>query len=188
MTQEKIVYQSPGNWLQVIETPRKFYYARRKNKNSVAVFLIRHNVKTGWEVLVRFQPLPIHNADLDNNQQLFACPVTGSLDNPGEPPDDCAKREVLEETGYEVTSTLLGSYYVGTQTDETVYMYWANVSGLRPNIPQNNGTYFEAISKNEWKPLHYLNECSYSACQIGYLKLCQLLGVSIHSISINQDK
>ncbi|UBF29946.1 NUDIX domain-containing protein (plasmid) [Kovacikia minuta CCNUW1] len=171
---EQVIFETPGQWLQVVKTPRGFYYARRKNKDSVAIFLVRKG-RNGWEVLVRFQPLPLHNADLDSVQTLYPCPITGGLDSPTETPIQCAVREVYEETGYSVEVDYLGLYVVGTQTDELVYLFWQDVTGLEPDVPQQDGTYFESISRNEWKPLVDLEGFPYSACQIGYYKLLEIL-------------
>ncbi|MCU0566232.1 MAG: NUDIX domain-containing protein [Oculatellaceae cyanobacterium Prado106] len=171
---EKIVFESPKSWLQVIETPRKYYYARRKNKDSIAVFLVRR-AESGWEVLVRMQPLPIHNADLDEQFELFPCPFTGGMDG-GESPLDCAARETFEESGYAGDDLqALGHYFVGTQTDETVYLFWKDVTDLPQQAAPQDGSYFESISRNEWRSLSFLKDCSYSACQIGYYKLTELL-------------
>jgi len=171
----KVIFESPKGWIQVIETPRKYYYARRKNKDSVAVFLVRQT-SGSWEVLVRMQPLPIHNADLDDDHPLFPCPITGGLDI-NEPPQECASREVYEESGYSGSDLKdLGMYYAGTQTDETVYMYWKDVTDLYQEEPTQDGSFFESISRNEWRSLIFLRECAYSGCVIGYYKLREVLG------------
>ena len=70
---EQTIFTTPGEWLEVIETPNKFYYARRKGRDSVAVFLVDNKEQ---KVLIRFQPLPRHNADIDDKQVLFPCPIT----------------------------------------------------------------------------------------------------------------
>lgn len=171
---EKVLFTSPGNWVQVIETPRGFYYIRRKNKNSVAVFLLR-KVEDEWEVLVRYQPLPVHNADLDSKQLLYPCPVTGGLDSLDERPYNCAVREAEEETGYATHLNYLGDYIAGTQTDETVYMYWADVTDVEPSEALQDGTYFESISKNKWKHISCLQTYDYVACQLGYYLLKEVL-------------
>jgi 8-oxo-dGTP diphosphatase len=173
---EKVVFESPKAWVQVIETPRKFYYLRRKHKDSVGVFLVRR-VAEHWEVLIRMQPLPVHNADLDDEFRLYPCPITGGLDRPDELPDECAIREVLEEAGYALAELQdLSKYIVGTQTDETVYLFWQDVTGVEPQAAMQDGSFFESISKNEWQPLDFLRDCEYSGCQIGYYKLREILG------------
>lgn len=171
---EKIVFESPKGWIQVVETPRKYYYSRRRNRDSIAAFLVQQTLGE-WEVLVRMQPLPIHNADLDDEFRLYPCPITGGMDQ-GESPKDCAAREVYEESGYSGADLKeLGRYFVGTQTDETVYMYWKDVTGVSPEVPPQDGSFFESISKNEWQPLSFLRGCDYAACQLGYFKLWEVL-------------
>jgi hypothetical protein len=54
-------------------------------------------------------------------------------------------------------------------------MYYADVTDMEPEIAQQDGSYFESISKNEWHPLDYLNECNYAACLIGYLRLLNII-------------
>ncbi|MEQ9548226.1 MAG: hypothetical protein RIM23_01210 [Coleofasciculus sp. G3-WIS-01] len=55
------------------------------------------------------------------------------------------------------------------------YMYYADVTDIEPEIARQDGSYFESISHNEWHPLDYLNQCDYSACQIGYFRLKSIL-------------
>jgi 8-oxo-dGTP diphosphatase len=176
---EKVVYESPKGWIQVIETPLKYYYARRKNKDSIAVFLVRQTglveqAGANWQVLVRMQPLTIYEPDIDDEYdecRLFPCPITGGMDS-DESPQACAAREVYEESGYAGTDLQdLGRYFVGTQTDEIVYMYWKDVTALAPESAPQDGSFFESISKNEWQPLDFLKDCAYAGCQIGYYKL-----------------
>jgi 8-oxo-dGTP diphosphatase len=173
---ETVVFESPKAWVQVIETPRKFYYLRRKHKDSVGVFLVRKTPEQTWEVLVRMQPLPVHNADLDDQMMLFPCPITGGFETRDEDPHECAVREVMEEAGYDLSELQgLGKYIVGTQTDETVYLFWQDVTGIEPQAATQDGSYFESISKNEWEPLDFLKFYDYSGCQIGYYRLRDIL-------------
>ena len=176
---EEVVYSSPGNWVQVFETPNRFYYLRRKNRDSIALFLIRKNDSNKWEVLIRWQPLPLHNSEAREPASLFACPITGGFESMGEQPSVCARREALEEAGYRLDNQIrhLGKYIVGTQTDESVYMMFADVTGIEPEEATQDGSYLESISRNQWMPIQYLNqEGGYSANQIGYLRLSQIFG------------
>jgi 8-oxo-dGTP diphosphatase len=160
---EKTIFTTPGGWLEVIETPNKFYYARRKGRDSVAVFLVDNKEQ---KVLIRFQPLPRHNADLGKQQTLFPCPITGSIDV-NETPLQAAIREVKEESGYEnVKLKLLVNYLVGTQTDEMVYLYYGYGDSTLNIVGEQDGTYFESISKNQWLPFSVLYESDYVACVI----------------------
>lgn len=165
---EQVIFETP--WIKVKRTPRGFDYLERKGVNSVAIFLVRRRNDT-YEVLIRWQPLPVHNADVNDSQLLFACPVTGGLE-PAEHPFYCALREVEEETGYNLEPSdlcYLTNYIVGTQTNECVDMYWADVTAfLEPAKATQDGSYFESISHNEWRSLDYLRNVSYVACQLGY--------------------
>lgn len=162
---EQVVYTTPGNWLEVIQTPNKFYYSRRKGRDSVAVFLVDLAKQL---VLVRWQPLPRHNADLDSEQKLFPCPITGSMDT-GETPLQAATREVIEESGYNVTLTYIFDYLVGTQSDELVHMFYAFVDSSLNVQGKQDGSFFESISKNQWLPIKDLKDFNYVACRLFYL-------------------
>lgn len=170
---DKIIFKT--NWVQVNETEKGFQFLERKGKDSVAVFLVRHSIlgSIKFETLVRYQPLPISN----NDDSLFPCPITGGIEV-GESPYRCALREVEEEAGY-VLSELreLGSYIVGTQTNETVWMYWLNIDDITPEKIRGDGTFHESISINKWESIFNLKNYPYSACQIGYYKLRQKLGL-----------
>lgn len=149
------------------------------SKDSIAVFLLRKSGKNldQYEVLIRHQHLCIDNREVDGKFKLFPCPITGALEE-GESPGTAAQREVYEETGYRVQVSPMGKYIVGTQMNEVCYMYYADVTNIKPDVPQQDGTYMESIAKNEWHPFQYLESCEYSACQIGYLKLQKILSKS----------
>ncbi|MGQ4645972.1 NUDIX domain-containing protein [Lyngbya aestuarii] len=173
MNKEQIIFST--NWITVKATARGFHYLERKGKDSVAIFLVRKSeAQQEYEVLIRQQPLCIDIPDINEEHRLYSCPITGAIDQ-GESPEEAAVREVYEEAGFSVEVLPLGKYIVGTQTNEICYMYYADVTGIEPEVPQQDGSYFESISKNEWYPLDYLNECDYSACQIGYLRLRNIL-------------
>jgi 8-oxo-dGTP diphosphatase len=127
--------------------PVPFYFARRKGKDSIGVLLF--NSLTG-EVLIRYQPL-VHLEDGDG-KGTFPCPLTGSMEL-DESPETCALREVYEESGYTIYKEeliSLGAYIVGTQTDEIVYLYAADVLNLEAEEPEGDGTFHEGISTNVW--------------------------------------
>jgi hypothetical protein len=166
---EQVIFETP--WIKVKRTPRGFDYLERKGVDSVGVFLIRLNSVGNYDVLIRWQPLCVDNADIDDKQLLFACPVTGGLEE-GEPKFRCALREVEEETGYHLNPDdlqYLTTYIVGTQTNERVWLYMADVTGY-PEPPEatNDGSYFESISHNKWGSLECLAGYDYVACQLGY--------------------
>jgi hypothetical protein len=170
MNQEKVLFSTAN--IAVKETARGFHYLERLGKDSVAIFLVRKNELTAckYEVLIRMQPLCQNNSEIDGKQRLYPCPFTGRIE-PGESPEQAAVRETLEESGYSTQVTSLGRYFVGTQTNETCYLYYADVTNIEPETPLQDGTYHESVSKNEWHPLDYLVACDYVACQLGYFKL-----------------
>jgi 8-oxo-dGTP diphosphatase len=174
MDTDKVIFSTP--WIVVKQAPRGFQYLERKGKDSVAVFLLRRSDKNSApdQVLIRQQHLCIDNREVDGKFKLFPCPVTGAL-NEGESPEAAAQREVYEETGYRVQVSPCGQYIVGTQVNEICYLYYADVTGMKPDVAQQDGTYMESIGENEWHPFEYLQTCDYSACQIGYLKLQKIL-------------
>ena len=174
MNVDRVIFNT--QWIVVKESSRGFQYLERKGKDSVAVFLLRRNgdKPEQCEVLIRRQHLCIDNREVDGKFRLFPCPVTGALEE-GEAPEAAAQREVYEETGYRVQVSPMGQYIVGTQVNEICYLYYADVTNMEPAVAQQDGTYMESIGKNEWHPFQYLESCEYSACQIGYLKLCKIL-------------
>jgi 8-oxo-dGTP diphosphatase len=158
----KSVFQSNPPFLEVrCSEPVPFYFARRRGKDSIAVFLYRYNrfeVNEGEyeaqaEILLRHQPL-VHLEDGDS-KEVFPCPVTGSLEL-GEDPELCTLREIEEETGYIVLANelqKLGSYIVGTKTDEVVHFYTAEISEdceRQKLTATGDGGFPGAISHNEW--------------------------------------
>jgi ADP-ribose pyrophosphatase YjhB (NUDIX family) len=176
MDSEKVIFSTEH--IAIKETARGFHYLERLGKDSVAIFLVRKtevNVDN-YEVLTRMQPLPQNNSEVDGKQQLYACPFTGRIE-PGELPEQAAVRETIEESGYKTQVISLGRYFVGTQTNETCYLYYADVTNIEPKTALQDGTYFESVSKNEWHPLDFLRKCDYVACQLGYFKLKQALNI-----------
>lgn len=170
MDVDRTIFQT--DWIAVKESPRGFQYLERKGKDSIAVFLLR-KLRTNplqYEVLIRQQHLCIDNREVDGKFTLFPCPITGALEE-GELPEAAAQRETYEEAGYRVQLIPFGKYIVGTQVNEICYLYYADVTGIEPDVAQQDGTYMESIGQNEWHPFEYLKKCEYSACQIGYMKL-----------------
>lgn len=161
----KKVFQSKPDFIEIrCSEPNPFYFARRKGKNSIGVLIYDRNTK---HFLIRFQPL-VHTEDGDS-KELFPCPITGSLEYQ-ENPYEAAIREVEEETGYELDGLIsLGSYIVGTQTDEIVYLYFADVTGLTPNPALQDGTFHEEISENRWISIENLNKIILGECYSGLL-------------------
>lgn len=174
METDRTIFQT--DWIAVKKSPQGFQYLERKGKDSVAVFLLRRTSgdPQKYEILIRQQHLCIDNQEVDGSLTLFPCPITGALEE-GEPPESAAIRETYEETGYRAQVFPFGQYIVGTQVNEICYLYYADVTEIEPDLAQQDGTYLESIAQNEWHPLEYLKSCDYSACQIGYLRLQEIL-------------
>ncbi|GAH42794.1 unnamed protein product, partial [marine sediment metagenome] len=69
---DETLYTSPNDWLKIKKSKHHFYYVERKGKDSIAVFLVRLDAGGAWEVLIRYQPLPVWG-----NLDLYPCPITG---------------------------------------------------------------------------------------------------------------
>ena len=172
--QDTILFKT--QWVSIKATDREYHYLERKGRDSVAVLLVRLSKPSlqEYEVLIRQQPLCVDMSEEDGALKLFPCPITGCIE-PGESPAVAAVREVKEEAGYVVQVQSLGRYIVGSQTNEICHLFYADVTGQEPGIAEQDGSYFEAVSRNEWHPLGYLDSCEYAASQIGYHRLQKLL-------------
>jgi hypothetical protein len=163
-TNESVLIETPH--VKLKRTPRGFDYLERRGKDSVAVFLARFAENGEEEVLIRYQPLCVDNTEVDGQQTLFPCPITGGMEA-DETPLECALREVEEEAGYKLDNLIsLTSYIVGTQTNEVCHLFWGDVTDIEPIEAAQDGSYFESVSRNEWKPFEFLLECEYVACKL----------------------
>jgi 8-oxo-dGTP pyrophosphatase MutT (NUDIX family) len=172
----KTIFTSPGGWIEIREaTDGRFFFSRRRNKDSVAVILYRYSPDEEIEVLIRQQPL-VHRNDGDS-LELFSCPITGGFEE-GLDHYELALKEIEEEAGYSLSVdqiTYLGSYVATTQSDEEVFMFCANVTGL-PNVsPLGDGSFHESISRNVWRPFESMLHSEYAGTLILYLKMRPLL-------------
>lgn len=160
--QRSTVYETPYLSLKVSKGKRRsVYYTERKGVNSVAIVITRNNCS---EVYLRKQPL------IAARGKWVPCPITGSMDHPKENPEECAIREVLEETGYKVPSLeFLTCYIVGTTTNERCYLYHVDVTGLEQGKDKNKE--MRERGENVWYPFEKMKSQSYSALQIAYWML-----------------
>lgn len=167
--------------LDMYKTQKGFYYCQRKSINSIAVLCFKKS-KDGFLFLIRLQPMP-QVEEKQNWDQLYPCPITGSIEN-NESPITSAKREIFEEGGIIVNENdliAINPSVASTQMNEKVFYYLANVTNKKNETPQNDGSIFEAVSKNIWvneKELEsILNSKLYLSslliCYFYFLKLCK---------------
>lgn len=172
---EEIVFDS--KWIKVKQTPRGHFFSERRGTNSIALLLYRKIKENGFEwleVLVRLQALPIDNAQSNDDKEipkLFRCPITGRLDDSVGERINQVRAEAREEGGYDIPEAgfqYIGEYYVGTQTNEKVFMYVADttIEGTEIIEAKGDGSYFEEISKNEWVSVQQLLDTEYSGLNI----------------------
>lgn len=178
-------------WLRVKKTPRGYQYSERKGRDSVAVLLYRWvptpGINSVVEVLIRMQPLPVRDNQVNDDIEdigLFACPITGSIEE-GEDVKLCAVREVEEEAGFVVSPNNMYhviNYFVGTQTNEEVYCFISDVTGLATSRPLLPDGYFESKSHNVWRNLPGLTDrtsVNYAGLHILVTELRKILEASI---------
>ena len=143
-----------------IKKKNGFVYAERKGRDSVAIVLTRNN---GTEVMMRYQPL------IADGGKWYGCPITGSMDHEDEIPEECAVREIAEESGFivDIDELLcLTSYIVCTQTNEICHLFTIDVTGLEQGKDRN--TEMGESGTNKWGPLSSLLTSPYSASLIAY--------------------
>ena len=147
----KCVWESPAKnrkdepFLSVMDRDG-YYYVQRAGVDSVAFILYN----AGAVGLCRCA----HGATREVSNRSF----TGSIDLEGNWKESISRVvqiEVREEAGYDVTPdqiVLIGWYEVGTQTNEKVYLYIVDVTGLTPGLTQLDSREQEDILGVVWNP------------------------------------
>lgn len=140
-------------YLSLYKTKEGFIYAQRRNFNSTASLCFKKENKKLY-FLIRFQPLPVVNTIKKFKwNDLFACPITGSMEK-NQTPLQNAIKEIYEEGNIKVTKNNLvdfSSNVATTQMNEVVFNFLFNVTGLKQsNKKQGDGSIFENISCSKW--------------------------------------
>lgn len=122
---------------------QRYYYSRRAGKDSVAFVLYDATQVKPYQLLAQWHG-PLKKINLGA--------FTGSIDKPGLSPLEHLLEEIKEEAGYTVSAaraTQVGYEPVSSQTDECVYLYVVNITGLTPHrkTPEN---LFEANTQRYW--------------------------------------
>ena len=145
-------------WVTLKQTDRGFVYAQRRNINSTACLLFK-KTNSGYQFLLRYQPLPELTINNINWKKLYPCCVTGSLEE-NETPLQNVIKEILEETNYVVNSKNIiasGQNVSSTQMNELVYTFVVDITKCKSvNKKLGDGSIFENISKNRWVSLKTL--------------------------------
>lgn len=122
----------------------RYYFSRRAGKDSVA-FVLYDSSRTERP----YQLLSQWHGPL---KRFILGAFTGSLDKPDLSPLDHLVEEVLEEAGYVVTPDrvqLLGYEPVSSQTDESVYLYVVDITGITPQRKEPENL-FEKNTQRYW--------------------------------------
>ena len=147
----KLLYKTP--FLSIYESEKKFWYAERKNIDSVASLCFRKNkISSKTEFLILYQPLP-ETKYKKSWTDPYPCPITGSTEE-NEEYLTTAIRETYEEGGIKVSESDLKGYtrcIATTQMNETVHCYLFDVTNKKQEIPKGDGSIFEEVSFFEWK-------------------------------------
>ncbi|WP_155524044.1 hypothetical protein [Nodosilinea nodulosa] len=146
----KILFSTPRISIINADEVHPYHFAQRLGRDSIAVLPYRYNRSRGGavEVLVRKQAMPQFPGS-----PLQLSPITGSLDNPDLNKQDIAIVELWEEAGYKAdrsTMISIGSYIVGTQTDEVCYCFAVNLTNSEQYTAPGDGTHYESLASNEW--------------------------------------
>ncbi len=104
------------------------------------------------KILGRYEICPSHSLEFE----LYS--ITGGMDKEGESPAFTAKRELLEETGYDVPVeklVYLGEVKPSKSSDKTMHLFAVNVEGyqqgeiLGDNTKGEEGAYVEFITTEQ---------------------------------------
>lgn len=165
-------------WVKLMESSSGFHYLERKGKDSIAVLLLKIE-NDELKCLIRKQPLcALRTSDNQHLDEILgSCPITGSMEL-NEDPIECTVREIEEESGFTIKPELLntlGTYIVGTQTNEICSMFVADVTGLNNTEAKGDGSACENASHNEWISFNKIQNEVYSALPIMYLRIINLI-------------
>lgn len=142
---DKILFENP--FIAVIDRGGySFLHLTRSNGQLVAV-LPYQETAMGRRYLARVEICPAHSPNME------PCSVTGGVDPDGSTPADIASRELLEETGYTLAPEklqVLGTVRPTKQSDTTVHLFAADVSGLTAGDITGDGSKFEEGAGTQW--------------------------------------
>lgn len=151
-------------WLDIHVDPTTKYESVTSKKNngagSIAILPIRVVLGTGKsanvefaEVLVRKEVVPAWTYDEDVNASNSYVAITGLIE-PGETPAEAARRELLEETGYEIPEgeiiPMIWSGFQSKKDKDRHYIFIKRITSLPQKEITGDGTYLESLGSNHW--------------------------------------
>ncbi|WP_036436958.1 NUDIX domain-containing protein [Mycoplasma elephantis] len=168
-----------SEWISVYKAEDGFIYAQRKSINSISALLFKKENNKRY-FLIHYQPLP-EVEEKKKSDDCFPSSVTGALEK-NETPDECVVREVGEETGYKITKKNIVASSVSissTQMNEKVFNFLIDVTGIKQGEIKTDGSYFELVSYNVWKPEQALISILDNELHLSSLGSCYLLAKKI---------
>lgn len=140
---DKVLYKT--NFLSLIERDGWYYFAQIPGSaGGVAILLYRQDKEK--PILGRYEICPAHG------DGLALTAIAGGIEE-GDTPLQTAIKEAYEEAGYKLqTSELvnLGSCRLSTNQDTIVYLFAADVTGIRRYPAPGDGTRGEEGSNCDW--------------------------------------
>lgn len=151
MDNVEVLYDN--KWLQLRKKtmPNGFEYIYSHSPwcNGVGVAILGYRtVENGSvEVLGRYEVCPAHGNDLK------LCSLTGGADVDGELFAHTARRELLEESGYDIgniTPKSLGYVYSNKSSDSITHLFCVDLTGFERGDSMGDGTLGEEGAYSDW--------------------------------------
>lgn len=165
-----------NKWVEVRErvTERGSYtYSHSIWCDGLGVAVLPYKVEDGNLLLLgRREICPCHSDEFE------LCSITGGMDVEGESPAFTAKRELLEEGGYNAPVekfVYLGEVRPSKQSDNIQHLFVVNVTGLEQGEIVGDGTFGEEGAYVEWITVRQLSESQDPLLHSMFMKATEIL-------------
>lgn len=165
----KVVDLFKNKWVTVVEKTldngSKYVYSKADWCSSEGVAILPYRARAineDWgyykpEFLGRFEICPAHSDDIE------LCSITGGMDKEGESPAFTAKRELIEEGGYDVpveNFVYLGTVRPSKASDTTTHLFAVDLDkGANEVEATGDGTLGEEGAYCDWVSLEEATDC-----------------------------